>query len=82
MSAMKAMAISGVSDVFRDEGRCKGTLSLNLEEAFDLIARAGGTVHGVRFTTVLADNEPLHSALILFTDGGANKTDARNGDRR
>lgn len=68
------MTVSGGSDIVRGEGKTSGTLSLCLEEAFDLIKRAGGTVHGVKFTTVLAEEGPLHSALILFTD----KTDEKH----
>jgi aerobic-type carbon monoxide dehydrogenase small subunit (CoxS/CutS family) len=65
---MKAMTISGRSDILCDKGTSKGTLSMGLEEAFGLIERAGCTVHSIRFSTVLMDGEPLHSALILIKE--------------
>jgi aerobic-type carbon monoxide dehydrogenase small subunit (CoxS/CutS family) len=70
---MKAMVVSGGSDILRDEGISQGTLSLNLEEAFDLIERAGCAVHSLRFSTVLMDGKPLHSALILIKETADEK---------
>jgi hypothetical protein len=69
---MKVMAVSGGSDIVcGKEGG--GTLSLELEKAFDLIARAGCTVHSVKFTTILKDGELIHTAFVLAKEGPDEK---------